>query len=462
MSPTKESRTRRGAAGGAAAVVLAVVLAVVSGAAVALVTVVVVDPASTRSCGGRSDAVVVGAAAMGLSDAARAGVPPLPMTDGGAIGRVHALANIATTASPGTARRPHRITAASRTDDDRGSIPWGTMTPVGSATTTIGSGRTTTWRRAAIVVAAGGLALAACATEVASTPERAGPTTIVLDPVTTTSAAPATTVPPTTEVPPTTAAPTTSTEAPTTTITTTPPTTVPTEAVAAFTVIAPNEAAGIDPNAEVEIGRSVEGRPITLIRRGVPGGTRVLVVGVIHGNEPAGLEVVDLLRTIAVPEGVELFLVPSMNPDGVVADDRQNANQVDLNRNFPQNWAPLGAVGDWQYGGPSAASEPETQSLVQLGEAISPDLVFWYHQDLFRIAPGSGRSGEIRTRFAELTGLPIVDITGGTYTGTASQWAATVIRDQGVGITVELGPTISEAEVDAHANAILAVALEFF
>ncbi len=306
------------------------------------------------------------------------------------------------------------------------------------------------------------LLVVACATEVASTPERSGPTTIALAPVTTTTAPP-TTIPAATEPPATTAAPsTTTTVPPTTTITTTPPTTVATEAVASFAVIEPNEASGIDPNAEVEIGRSVEGRPITLIRRGVPGGARVLVIGVIHGNEPAGLEVVERLRTVAVPEGVELFLVPSMNPDGLAADDRQNANEVDLNRNFPQNWAPLGIPGDWQYGGPSAASEPETQVVVQLGQTVNPDLVLWYHQDLFRIAPGSGRAGEIRTRFAELTGLPIVDITGGTYTGTAGQWTATVVGDGGVSITVELGPTISEAEIEAHASAIFTIAQEFF
>ena len=206
----------------------------------------------------------------------------------------------------------------------------------------------------------------------------------------------------------------------------------------------------------------MQGRPLTLIRRGVPGGTRIVVVGIIHGNEPAGVKVVDRLRSIEVPAGVELFLIPSLNPDGASIGDRQNANQVDLNRNFPANWAPLGVPGDSQYGGPSAASEPETQAMVALGEAINPDLVFWYHQDLFRIAPGVGRPGEIRTRFAALTGLPIVEITGGTYTGTGSQWAATVLTDQGVGITVELGPTITDAEIEAHATAILTVAEEFF
>ena len=188
----------------------------------------------------------------------------------------------------------------------------------------------------------------------------------------------------------------------------------------------------------------------------------MLAVGVIHGNEAAGVAIVDQLAVAPVPEGVELWLVRSMNPDGQAIDDRQNANGVDLNRNFPQNWDVLGVPGDWQYGGPSAASEPETQTMVALGEAVRPELILWYHQDLFRIAPGSGRSGDIRRRYAELTGLPIVDITGGTYTGTASQWSRTVIPDGGVGITVELGPTLSQAEIVAHTEAVHLVAQQFW
>ncbi len=226
--------------------------------------------------------------------------------------------------------------------------------------------------------------------------------------------------------------------------------------------IVPIDPATVPYEVAVEIGRSVEGRPITVVRRGSPGGAVVLAVGVIHGNEAAGVAIIDRLAVEPVPEGVELWLVRSMNPDGEARADRQNANAVDLNRNFPERWDVLGVPGDWQYGGTGPASEPETRAMVALGSGIRPDLVLWYHQDLFRIAPGSGRAGEIRTRYAEVAGLPIVDITGGTYTGTASQWARTVIPDGGVGITVELGPTLSEHEVAAHVAAVHIVATEFW
>ena len=296
-------------------------------------------------------------------------------------------------------------------------------------------------------------------------------TTIAATPTTALASAPTTSTTATSTTTPVTSTSTTTT---TTTSTTTPSTTSSTSSTSTTTTTtttsAPSTTIGVVAldaesfplDTEIEIGRSVEGRPITVIRRGTPGGTGVLAVGVIHGNEAAGVAVIDRLAVAPVPDGVELWLVRSMNPDGEAIGDRQNANLVDLNRNFPENWDVLGAPGDWQYGGTAPASEPETRALVALGAAVRPDLVLWYHQDLFRIAPGTGRPGEIRARYAELAGLPVVDITGGTYTGTAAQWARTVIRPDGVGITVELGPTLSAAEVERHVQAVHTVAREFW
>ena len=96
--------------------------------------------------------------------------------------------------------------------------------------------------------------------------------------------------------------------------------------------------------------------------------------------------------------------------------------------------------------------------------ALRPDLVIWYHQDLFTIAPGQGRDGAIRARYAELTGLPMETITGGTYTGVAAQWArdelASNASQPGVAFIVELGPTLSAEEAQVHAEAVLTIAGE--
>lgn len=258
----------------------------------------------------------------------------------------------------------------------------------------------------------------------------------------------------------TTAAPTstTRTTSTTTTSTTLPPSTLPPSTAPAI----PDEIGPLDLTAEVVgLGRSAEGRPILAERYGTPGGRRVLVIGVIHGDEDDGVAIIDELRARPVPAGVELWLVESMNPDGQAAQDRHNGNAVDLNRNFPYNWGPIGGPGDPQYAGTGPASEPETAAMVNLIGQLQPDVAIWYHQDLFVINPSSGREGAVRARYAELTGLPMGQITGGTYTGIAATWARQALAaHDGVAFIVELGPTLSSAEASTHASAILTIATD--
>lgn len=213
----------------------------------------------------------------------------------------------------------------------------------------------------------------------------------------------------------------------------------------------------------IPVGTSVEGRPIEAVRRGDPAGRRVLVIGVIHGDEQAGLQIVDELSQMPIPAGVDLYLIDAMNPDGVAADRRTNANGVDLNRNFPYDWGPIAQPGDWQYAGTGPASEPETQAVVAFITDVRPDIVIWYHQDAYSIAPGEGRAGAIRARYAELTGLPMDTVTGGTYTGVAATWARHELDGDdppGVPFIVELGATLSAEEARTHADAVLTIATE--
>ncbi len=287
-------------------------------------------------------------------------------------------------------------------------------------------------RWVAIAVAASAVVGGACANDSA-----ADPTSTTVASVTTPTTAVRSTAPPTTTA-----------------------TTIATTTILPATTTTRPDIAGLATDAlqVVEIGQSVDGRPITAVERGTPGGTVVLVIGVIHGDEDVGVKVVEELATAELPPGIDLWLVESMNPDGQRAGIRHNANLVDLNRNFPYDWAPLGAPGDSQYGGSGPASEPETQAIVGFVSSIEPDLVIWYHQDLFRIAPGqSGRDAEIRARYAELTGLPLLRITGGTYTGVAATWARNTLPD-GVSFIVELGPRLGRAGAARHAAAVLDVA----
>jgi len=93
----------------------------------------------------------------------------------------------------------------------------------------------------------------------------------------------------------------------------------------------------------IRLGASVQGRTITVIERGDPNGPKVLVVGCVHGNEPAGIRVAAWLQRARPPAGIDLWILPDLNPDGVHAGTRGNVHGVDLNRNFPWTAAAFGA-----------------------------------------------------------------------------------------------------------------------
>ena len=206
------------------------------------------------------------------------------------------------------------------------------------------------------------------------------------------------------------------------------------------------------------IGTSVLGTPIEAVRLGTKGGVVVVVVGVIHGNEAAGLLITDALQETVVPNGIDLWIIPTMNPDGTALDRRGNANQVDLNRNFPYNWAKMGKPGYWQFAGKSKASEPETKAIVAFMREIKPTLGIWYHQDLNIISPGTGLEGRMRSTYSQLTGIPIKRITGGIYTGVAATWQRNSIKD-GMAFVVELGKTLNSAQAKVHSSAVLNIAM---
>ncbi len=128
------------------------------------------------------------------------------------------------------------------------------------------------------------------------------------------------------------------------------------------------------------IGYSVEGRPITAHRIG-DGPLKVVLVGDIHGGFEANTHVLaqQLLvhfqaHPAEVPADVSLWIIPTMNPDGLAAGTRWNARNVDLNRNADtdldgcagNDWSPdtVGLEGPHPgAGGAYPFSEPEIRAV---------------------------------------------------------------------------------------------------
>jgi protein MpaA len=208
--------------------------------------------------------------------------------------------------------------------------------------------------------------------------------------------------------------------------------------------------------ATIRIGTSVQGRPLVAIHRWAPGATkRVLVIGNMHGDEKAGLKVIDRLKTAAVPANVSLWLIASINPDGTRANTRTNAHHVDLNRNFPNSWVYSGR-GTSKYSGPSAASEPETRALMSLVRKYPPRTTIVFHQPLHGVDSYKAKSMSLVRALSRETGLPIKSFScSGTCHGTFTGWHNA--SSTGRAVTIEFGSSPTDWRLNKVTRAVLTV-----
>ncbi|HEX2161108.1 MAG TPA: DUF2817 domain-containing protein [Thermoleophilaceae bacterium] len=215
--------------------------------------------------------------------------------------------------------------------------------------------------------------------------------------------------------------------------------------------------AAVTPASTLDVvGRSLQGSPLRARRVGSARADRVvLVVGEIHGSEPAGRAVVRRLRAARPPRGTALLLVDSANPDGGRAGTRWNARGVDLNRNFPFRWEPIGAPFDTHHSGAGPASEPETAALMRLIRRVRPRVTIWYHQHM-RLVDRSGGDPYLERLYAERSRLPHREI--GPLPGTATSWQNHAFpRDSAFVVELPAG-ALGRREADRHADAVIAVA----
>ena len=197
------------------------------------------------------------------------------------------------------------------------------------------------------------------------------------------------------------------------------------------------------------LGRSVDGRPIAAYRVGNPQGIPVLVVGVIHGNETAGLAIAGALERTS-PREIDLWVVPDLNPDGVAAGTRANAHDVDLNRNFATRWRRMDGVYE---SGPRPFSEREARIARNLILRIHPKVTIWFHQHLDMVW-ASGGDRRIEKTFARVSGLPYHPMP--KLAGSATTWQNTTLPGT-TAVVAEL-PAGPARNVARYVNAVFAAA----
>ena len=211
--------------------------------------------------------------------------------------------------------------------------------------------------------------------------------------------------------------------------------------------------------AVLTFGQSIEGRDLSAhIDGDASAKRRVLVVGSIHGDETEGHRVVRRLRRHFADrlDGVALWTVTTVNPDGVAAHTRGNAHSVDLNRNFATNWKPIPPSSGY-YSGTKPFSEPETKAVRGLLREVRPDVTIWYHQPFGNtLIPCNRRGRRVALRYARLSGLPPDDCFP-TPPGAATGWQDAKLHQKA--FVVEFGAgKLSRRSVRRHARAVAEIA----
>lgn len=150
----------------------------------------------------------------------------------------------------------------------------------------------------------------------------------------------------------------------------------------------------------------------------------ILVVGVIHGDEPIGEYLIEKYlenneRTIKN----NLCYIPRLNSN----NKRKNKNNVDINRNFPsKNWE-LKDTDDEYFGGYYPESEEETKFLIKLTDEIQFDAIITIHTP-YKIINYDGINNKntipLAKKISEFLNYPLEDDIGyptpgsmGTYFG---------------------------------------------
>ena len=192
--------------------------------------------------------------------------------------------------------------------------------------------------------------------------------------------------------------------------------------------------------SDQSFGHSVEGRALRARRFGPDGPRPLLVVAGVHGDEPSSVAgAVELEQRLAdgqvVPEG-PVWLVAALNPDGLARGQKNNARDVDLNRNFPAvNFSAQHRPG--YFPGERPLSEPETAALAALIERERIAAVVAIHAP-FACVNYDGPAVDWARRVAAACGWPARADIGYPTPGSLGTWLG---LDRGLPIlTLELPP----------------------
>jgi protein MpaA len=157
-------------------------------------------------------------------------------------------------------------------------------------------------------------------------------------------------------------------------------------------------------------GTSVAGNPIEAFKTHLKSNKYLYLLAGTHGDEVEGIYVLkklfDWLKETDFAHNLPIIVIPVLNVDGHQSMTRVNANQVDLNRNYPtSDWSP--SYKQKKYNpGTEALSEPENKFLISLFNQYAPAIILSFHS-WKPILNYNGDSKDIAQYLAEHNGYPI-------------------------------------------------------
>jgi len=196
---------------------------------------------------------------------------------------------------------------------------------------------------------------------------------------------------------------------------------------------------------------------------------RLCFDGMTHGNENNGTEIVheamvelvsrygtdpDITRWV---DNRDIWLIPFVNPDGLISRSRYNGHDVDLNRNYGYSW---------DEGGPSVFSETEVQALFHLGRKYPMDAWTQYHSGAeaamwpWGYTDKATRDSVVHdyemTRYGQICSYDAYQISRGLYpvNGGCTDWYYGATGALAYGVEVCYGQPSEPSEIDtiSHKN----------
>lgn len=203
-----------------------------------------------------------------------------------------------------------------------------------------------------------------------------------------------------------------------------------------------------------DIYQSVQERSINVYTFG-SGPKTIMFMGGVHGDERDGVDIVQTIREM-LPKidlsGLRIVLMPCANPDGYAANTRQNANGVDINRNFPDKTYVDGEDSGSHYRGQAAASEPETKAIMSVVKTYKPKLIISLHAAMACVNY-NGSCVRLANKMSKVLGLPAVGDIGYPCPGSMGNYYGFDKRLPV--ITLELPG--ENVDISGYANTLLSV-----